>query len=120
MANDPMTVNSAKEITIRDGVHMVSLLVSGPADYDAANGSALDVSAYVTTIDFISFGACTAAVDNLVVPRYVNDDLDDADGGAVFFTWQGDTAIDAVFENVADTTSLAAYQWQVLLVGTPA
>ena len=119
MADDPITVDSSESFNIRPGVVMWTLLCSGPADFDATNGAALDVSSYVTAIKFIDFGACTAAADNLVVPRYVNDDLTDADGGAVYFTWDSDSAADAVLENVADTTDLSGYQFQVLLIGTP-
>jgi len=121
MANDPMTVDSSEEITLRDGVHMVILVVSGPADYDATDGSLLDVSSYVSTIKHLSFGACTAKADALVLPRYVNSDFTSEATGAVYFTWEdADGSGARVLENVADQTNLSAYQWQVLLVGDPA
>lgn len=119
MADDPMTVDSATSFTLREGLKMTTLTVSGPADYDATNGAAFDVSDYCSSIYFIHFGAVTAKADALINARYVNDDLTDADGGAAYFTWDASTAADAVFENVTDQTNLSGYQWQVLLIGAP-
>lgn len=119
MADDPMTVDAAEEITLREGLKVVFLTVSGPADYDATNGAALDVSSYVSSIKDISLNMVTAKADALLFARYVNDDITDSDGGAVFFTWDSSTAADAVFENVADTTDLSGYQFRVTLFGAP-
>jgi hypothetical protein len=99
---------------------MTTLVVSGPADYDATNGSAFDVSDYVSSIYSLDLQGVTAKADALINARYVNDDFTDADGGAVYFTWDSSTAADAVFENVTDTTNLSGYVWQVLLIGAPA
>lgn len=118
MADDPMTVVSAVPTVIRDGLVLWDILAAGPADYDVTNGSAFDVSAYVSAIKQLSFGAVTAKADALVVPRYVNDDLTDADGGAVYFTWSGTAG--AVLDNADDTTNFSGYQWQVTLMGAPA
>ena len=123
MADDPMTVDSSESINLRPGRVEWTLLVSGPEDYDATNGAAFDVSSYVNAIKSLDFGACTAKADALITPRYVNDDLTDADGGAVYFTWDtansGDAENARAFSNVADTTDLSGYQWQVTLSGTP-
>jgi hypothetical protein len=118
LADDPITVDSAEKIVIRDGLVKWRLKVSGPADYDEINGSAFDVSSYVKKIWNLDFTGVTAKADALIIPRYVNDDLDDADGGAVYFTWGG--ADGAVFKNVDDVTNLSGYQWQVVLEGEPA
>ena len=123
MANDPMTVDSSEEITLRDGVHMVILVVSGPADYDATLGANFDLSDYVSTVKYIKFGACTLKGDALVIPRYVSADLDDSEVGDVYFTWQkADSLEGSVMENVVTgvTAALEGYQWQVLLIGDPA
>ncbi|MHC5062110.1 MAG: hypothetical protein ACYTFK_13680 [Planctomycetota bacterium] len=118
MADDPITVDSSEKITIRDGLVKWRLTCSGPADYDATNGAAFDVSSYVTEIWDISFNSVTAKADALVLATYVNDDFDDADGGAVYFTWSGTAG--AVLANVDDTTNLSTYQWQVVVEGHPA
>ena len=120
MANDPITVDAATSFTLREGLCLHTLTCSGPADYDATNGSAFDVSDYVSSIYHISFTSVTAKADALLYATYVNDDFTDADGGAVYFTWDSSTAADAVFENVTDTTNLSGYQWQVLIIGAPA
>lgn len=118
MADDPITVDSSEKIVIRDGLVKWRLTCSGPADYDATNGSAFDVSSYVSKIWSLSFQSVTAKADALVDARYVNDDFDDADGGAVYFNWSG--VAGAVFANVDDTTNLSTYQWQVVIEGAPA
>ncbi len=120
MANDPMTVDSSESITIRDGLVLWRITVSGPADYDATNGALFDVSDYVSKIWQCDFGGATALADNGIIPRYINDDFDDADGGAVAFHWSADGTDGDVFIEVADTTSLSTYQWQVTLLGAPA
>lgn len=117
MADDPVTISGAVSYNLGPGMRVTTGLIAGPADYDATNGAAFDVSSYVSSIKYLHVGACTAAADNLVVPRYVNDDMTDADGGAVFYTWDSDSAADAVLENVADTTDLSGYQFQFLLIG---
>jgi hypothetical protein len=124
MADDPITVVSTTNArTAALGVRRTTLLVAGPADYDATNGAAFDVSSYVTSIHSIEFTGVTAKADALVIPRYVNDDWTDADGGAVYFTWDeandGSTQAARAFANVADTTDLSGYQWQCVIEGSP-
>lgn len=124
MADDPMTLASVTSTTIREGLVLVEGLASGPADYDATNGASMDVSSYVTAIKGgIDFTSVTAKADALVYPTYVNDDMTDADGGAVYFTWSpaktGDAENAEIFDNVADTTDLSDYQWTFSILGTP-
>lgn len=120
MADDPMTLSDVTSTTIREGLVMVNGFAAGPADYDATNGSAMDVSSYVTTIESgVILAGVTAKADALIYATYVNDDFDDADGGAVYFTW-GTAEDDEAFRNVSDTTDLSGYQWRFTLFGTPA
>ena len=123
MADDPMTVDASTQTTIREGLVMWDFTLSGPEDYDSTNGSAFDLTDYVTSIKNVIFGSVTAAADCLVIPRYVNDDMDDPDGGAVYFTWNpacsGDAQNAAVLANVANATNLSGYQWSVTVFGTP-
>ena len=116
MADDPVTISGVKQTNMELGQKRITGLITGPADYDATNGAAMDVSAYVQSIDYLDFGLCTAKGDALVRPKYVNDDITDADGGAVYFTWSGTDG--AVMKNVDDTTDLSGYVWQFLLIGT--
>ena len=119
MADDPMTLSVSRQINLAPGLVEVVYLATGPADYDATNGAAMDVSAYFQTIDSVTFNAVTAKADALVIPRYVNDDFTDADGGAVYFTWDpADGGAAEVFANVDDTTNLSGYQWRVTVRGT--
>ena len=118
MADEPVTFASVKEHNIGPGLKMVTGLMTGGTDYDADPGQLADVSSYVQTIQHISFGGATAAADALVYPTYINDDMTDADGGAVVYTWDSDSAADAVFENVADTTDMSGYVWTFMIVGT--
>lgn len=119
MADDPVTISDATTTTIREGLVKVSFLCAGPADYDSTNGAAMDLSTYVTTIeDGPFFGGVTAAADALVLPTYVNDDFDDADGGAAYFTWSGTAG--AALDNVDNATDLSGYVWRCTVFGTPA
>jgi len=122
MADDPMTLTFVKQRNRGPGDVEVVYLAAGPADYDATNGAAMDVSTYFQTIDNLVFGPVTAKADALVYPKYVNDDFDDADGGAVYFTWDtandGDAQNARAFSNVADTTDLSGYEWRVTVTGT--
>jgi hypothetical protein len=119
MADDPMTLTFVKQTNLAPGLVRVVYLAAGPADYDATNGAAMDVSTYFQTIDNVTFGACTAKADALIcTPKYVNDDFSDADGGAVYFTWDSATAAAAVLDNVTDTTDLSGYEWRVIVEGT--
>jgi hypothetical protein len=124
VADDPMTVDTSEKITLREGLAIWRLKCSGPADYDATNGSAFDVSSYVSKIWSCDFNAVTAKGDALAIATYVNDDFDDADGGAVYFTWDtansGDAENARLLSNVADQTDLSGYQWLVTLIGAPA
>jgi hypothetical protein len=117
MADDPVTISGVTEFNLAPpGLKYVTGLITGPADYDATNGAAMDVSTYFQTVHDIQFGLVTAKADALVVPRYVNDDITDADGGAVYFTWSGTAG--AVLANVDDTTNLSGYQWRFVAFGT--
>ncbi len=112
-----MTLTTVRQYNLGAGKVEFVLLGAGPTSYDSTDGSAMDVSAYVTKIDNIVFGGVTAKADALVYPTYVNDDFDDADGGAVYFTWNDDST-SGVFENVANTTNLSGYEWRVTLTGS--
>lgn len=118
MADDPVTLSSVEEFNLSPGLKIVTGVCTGGDDYDADPGQAMDVSSYVQEIKYLSFGAATAAADALVYPTYINDDMTDADGGAVVYTWDSDSAADAVFENVADTTDMSGYQWLFFIIGT--
>ena len=118
MADEPVTLSSVEEFNVLPGLKLVFGTCTGGTDYDADPGQLMDVSTYVQTIKFLSFGAVTAAADALVYPTYVNDDFTDADGGAVVYTWDSDSAADAVFENVTDTTDMSGYVWLFFLAGT--
>jgi hypothetical protein len=118
MADEPVTLSSVEEFNLKAGLKYVTGLCTGGTDYDADPGQLMDVSSYFQTIHFIAFGGTTAAADALVYPTYVNDDYTDADGGAVVYTWDSDSAADAVFENVADTTDMSGYQWRFYAMGT--
>jgi len=120
MADDAMTIDSTEKVPIRDGLVLWRLTCSGPADYDAATGSAFDLSSYVSKIWMCNFGGATAIADNGIIPRYINDDFDDADGGHAVFHWSADGTDGEVFVEVTDTTDLSGYQWQVTLLGHPA
>jgi hypothetical protein len=120
MADDPMTVDSSEKKPMRDGMVKWRLVVSGPADYNATVGAAFDLSSYVSKIWQCSFGGCTALADNGIIPRYINDDFDDADGGTVAFHWSADGTDGEVFVEVTDATNLSGYQWQVMVEGEPA
>jgi hypothetical protein len=120
MADDPMTIESSQAINVAPGLRTVQFVMSGPADYDSTNGSALDLSDYFTTqIWNVVFSAVDAAADALVIPTYVNDDMTDLDGGAVYFTWNPAAAASsaAVFANVDNTTNLSGYKWMVTVSG---
>jgi hypothetical protein len=120
MADDPMALSDVTVTTIREGLCLVTGLATGPADYDATNGAAFDPSSYVTTLESgVTWGGVTAKADALVYPTYVNDDFDDADGGAVYFTW-GTAEDDEAFRNVSDQTNLSGYVWRFSIWGTPA
>jgi len=124
MADDPMTIDSAVQYNLRPGLIAWTMLVSGPADLDGTNGSLMNLSAYVTSIKAVEFGACTAAADNLIMPRYVNPDFDaGAATGTVHFAWDnansGDASDARLLATVANATNLSGYQWQVLVIGTP-
>ncbi len=112
-----MTLTKVRQYNLGAGKVEIILLAAGPTSYDATNGSAMDVSAYVTNIDNVVFGGVTAASDALIYPVFVNDDYNDADGGAVYFTWNDDST-SGVFENVANTTNLSGYEWRVTLTGS--
>lgn len=122
MANDPITMGTVTQFNVCPGKIKCEFLATGPADYDATNGSALDLSTYFETITSVTFAGVTAADDALVYATYVSADYDDASAGAVYFTW--DTANDGnaqnarAFSNVADTTNLGGYQWRVVVEGT--
>jgi hypothetical protein len=119
MADEPVTLSDVEEFNLAPGLKIVTGLMTGGTDYDADPGQLCDFSAYVQTIKAGPFfGGVTAAADALVYPTYVNDDYTDADGGAVVYTWDSDSAADAVFENVADTTDMSGYQWRFALIGT--
>lgn len=120
MADDPMTISGAETMNVGPGLRIVAAKVTGPADYDATNGAALDVSAYGTDIMFLSLQGVYAKADALIYANYVNDDFDDADGGAVYFTWSpaksGDAEAAELFANVDDQEDLSGYDWRMLLV----
>lgn len=118
MADDPMTINSATQFTIREGLKFVFLKTTGPADYDATNGAAFDVSSYVSNIYGLVPCGVDAKADALVKFDYVNDDMTDADGGAVFISESG--TADAVFDNADDTTNFSGYVVYWMLWGAPA
>lgn len=119
MADEPVTFSGVEEFNLAPGLKIVTGLMTGGLDYDADPGQLADFSSYVQTIKAGPlFGGVTAAADALVYPTYVNDDYTDADGGAVVYTWDSDSAADAVFENVADTTDMSGYQWRFFIVGT--
>ena len=121
MADDPMTVDSASDpITIREGLSLFYLTVSGPADYNATVGSAFDISAYVSSVYMCTLGGCTAVADNAVVPRYLNTDFTAPAAGLVVFHWSADGTDGEVLKEVTNATNLSAYQWQVTLLGAPA
>jgi hypothetical protein len=124
MADDPMTVDAVVLERSADlGVRVTKLKVSGPADYDATNGSAFDISTYTSNVYDVQFGGVTAKADALVIPRYVNADWTDATAGLVYFTWDeandGATQAARALANVADTTDLSGYQWYVTTEGAP-
>lgn len=107
-----------KAHNIAPGKREVILLVAGPADYDATNGAAMDLSTAsygISTIHNVTFGAVTAKADALVLPTYVNDDFTDTDGGAAYFSWSGTAG--AVLANVDDTTDLSGYEWRCTVTG---
>lgn len=118
MADDPITVVSSSALNLGPGKRLVNLKISGPADYDATNGAAFDLTSYLKNrIDSVSFGAVDAKADALVKADYVNDDMTDLDGGAVYFTWSAAGTSAAVFGNVADTTDLSGYVFFVTVIG---
>lgn len=119
MADEPVTLSSVEEFNLQAGLKLVTGLITGGTDYDADPGQLCDFSDYVQAIKAGPFlGGATAAADALVYPTYINDDYTDADGGAIVYTWDSDSAADAVFENVADTTNMSGYQWRFMLIGT--
>lgn len=119
MADEPVTVTVSNTFNIAPGLKIIAGTITGGTDYDADPGQLCDFSSYVQTIiGGPVFGGVTAAADALVYPTYVNDDFTDADGGAVVYTWDSDSAADAVFENVADTTDMSGYVWNFILLGT--
>jgi hypothetical protein len=118
MADEPMTLSSVVEFNVMPGLKIVTGLATGGTDYDADPGQLLDLSSYFQVIYNMQFGGATAAADALVYPTYINDDFTDADGGAVVYTWDSDSAADAVFENVADTTDMSGYVWRFTAIGT--
>ena len=116
MANDPMTVTSSVGFNLAPGLRQVEFLVAGPADFDATNGAAFDLSSYFSSAIYnVSFGACDAKADVLTEARYVNDDMTDLDGGAVYFTWATGNA--GVGVATTDTTDLSGYVWKVTATG---
>ncbi len=116
MANDPMTVTSAVGFNLAPGLRQVEFLVAGPADLAATNGAAFALPPYFSSVIYnVSFGAADAKADVLTVANYVNDDMTDLDGGAVFFTWAtGDAGVGVV---TTDTTDLSGYVWKVTATG---
>jgi len=121
MADDPMTLSSVTSVTIRDGLVKVSGLAAGPADYNATVGAVMDLSAYVSTVPGgVQFGGCTAVADALVYPTWIGATSANAADGTVVFTWDSDSAADAVFEEVADQTNLSGYVWHFTVFGEPA
>ena len=68
MADDPMTLTFVKQRNRGPGDLEVTYLAAGPADYDATNGAAMDVSTYFQTIDNVVFGGVTAKADALIYP----------------------------------------------------
>lgn len=119
MADEPVTIAVNETYNLGLGLKIIVGTITGGTDYDADPGQLCDFSTYVQTIEAGPFfGGVTAAADALVYPTYVNDDFDDADGGAVVYTWDSDSAADAVFENVADTTDMSGYVWNFALLGT--
>lgn len=118
MADEPVTLSDVEEFNIAPGLKIVTGLMTAGTDYDADPGQLCDFSTYVQTIKAGPFfGGVTAQADALITPMYVNDDFDDADGGAVTYTW-GTAEDDETFRNVADTTDLSGYQWRFFLIGT--
>ena len=112
-------LSDVKEYNLAPGLKIVTALVTGAASYDSTNGDALDVSSYVQTMDYVSIkGGVTAAGDALVKADYVNDDFDDADGGALFYTWSADGTDGEPFINVTNATDMSGYQFQLLIIGT--
>jgi hypothetical protein len=118
MADEAVTLSDVKEINLAPGHKRITGLCTGGTDYDADPGQLMDLSSYFQTIENVGFTGATAAADALVYPTYINDDFDDADGGAVVYTWDSDSAADAVFENVADTTDMSGYAWRFWAEGT--
>ena len=119
MADDPVTITADTEFTLANGVRMIEGTITGPADYDATNGAAADFSDYFDDkIYSVCIGGVDAKADALVLCTYVNDDYEDTDGGACYFTWEDADGSNArVLENVADTTDLSGYVWKYVAFG---
>ena len=118
MADEPVTLSDVEEFNLAAGLKLVTGLCTGGTDFDADPGQLCDFSTYVQTIKAGPlFGGVTAIADSYTYPTYVNDDYDDADGGAVTYTW-GTAEDDELFRPVADTTNMSGYQWRFMLIGT--
>ncbi len=119
MADDPVTLSVVTEYNIQPGLKMVTGLMTGGADYDASGGQLMDLSAYFTNVFSVDFSGHTAQADALAIPTYFNADYTAASTGTVSWTWQdGDGAGARVLENVADTTTMAGYQYRFIAWGT--
>lgn len=117
MADDPVTLSIEHRFTLANGCRMIVGTCTGPADYDATNGAACDLSdEFESDLYAVDFPGVDAKADCLVYPTYVNDDYTDLDGGAVYFTW-GTAEDDEPFRNVADTTDLSGYVWRFIAYG---
>jgi len=116
MADDPITVTTAVGHNLGPGLRQVNFKIAGPADYDATNGSAFDLTSYFKNrIDNVIIDAVDAKADALLKGNYVNDDMTDLDGGAVHFTWAtGDAGAGVA---VTDATDLSGYVFFVTAFG---
>jgi hypothetical protein len=123
MADDPISTSEITQINVAPGLSYVCLECTGPADYDATNGAALDLSSWFgTKIYSVScMSGVDAKADALLKVDYVNDSYTDTDGGAVYFssTLDGTSGEgeDPGFSNVADTTDLSGVVFRVVAFG---
>ena len=112
------TLSNVKKIKLGAGFLKITAEFAGPASYDATNGDALDLSDYFAEVTGVFWGGVEAAADTLVKAEYVNDDMTDTDGGAIYYSWTGASG-SAVLANVTNATNLAGYTFYVTAEGLP-